>query len=158
MLLRRAPTLPPTLARGLTEEEATAVLRALRRAPPASADVCREAVARAELRALRPGLLGRDPERTLARVALATGADGVTLGTRVYVRDTLYAEMPLDLVAHEVAHVAQYLRDGTVPFLLAYVRDYGRHLLAGLDGHRAYLAIRAEREARAVADALAEGA
>ena len=95
----------------------------------------------------------RGPRSALAHAALAGKASGITLGQRVYVRRELFdaqGGLPLQLVLHEVAHVAQFLRDGTLRFLVRYVRDYGQGRLRGLDDRDAYLAIPYEVEARRV--------
>ena len=69
----------------------------------------------------------------LSRSAAACVADGTAGGCR--------------LLAHELAHVAQYRRFGAAPFLGRYVGEYLRGRLEGLDHRTAYLSISFEREA-----------
>ena len=57
----------------------------------------------------------------------------------------------LETLAHELVHVRQYARQGFVPFLVRYLRDYLRGRRRGLSHHEAYLAIDAEVECAAAA-------
>ncbi len=145
-------------ARGLTAEEKAAVLSALVRCRVAAEATCREAVESVIVRAREPSLREvRGPRALVAYVALAARADGIALGREVFLRSALYrpdGRAPLDLVAHEVAHVAQYLRDGALAFYARYGAAYALGRARGLDDHRAYLAIPYEIEARAVAASL----
>lgn len=89
----------------------------------------------------------------IAFFALRRRASGITLGTRVYIRRNLFGRngnLPMVLVTHEVAHVVQYLRDGTVPYLTRYLGEYFAGRLAGMSDREAYLRISYEREARQV--------
>ena len=43
--------------------------------------------------------------------------EGVTIGKTIYFKD---ADPPSDLVVHEMVHIAQYARYGTVGFLFIY--------------------------------------
>lgn len=78
----------------------------------------------------------------------------MTLGSRIYVdpaalrweRSRLGA-----LLVHELVHVRQWRHLGAVRFLLRYVGDYLRGRLRGRPHREAYLAIRLEVEARAIA-------
>ncbi len=139
--------------RHLTDLEKRWSLRALRDTQVAPEDVCRRAVEVCQLLPTLPkpwGLQG--PRAKIAHIALAGRAAGITLGTRVYIREGIFgadgADLPLQLVVHEVAHVAQYLRDGHVGFLARYLRDYAANLLDGMGERDAYLAIPHELEAR----------
>ncbi len=145
---------PPGTPRGLTSEEKPAVLGALLRCRVASEAICARAVDLALLVPREPALREvRGPRSLVAYVALAARADGIALGRRVFLRSPLFGpdgRAPIDLVAHEVAHVAQYLRDGPLAFYSRYVSAYALGRARGLDDHRAYLAIPYEVEARAV--------
>ncbi len=139
----------------LTDEERAIVTDALHRCEVASRELCAEAAASARIFARAPALHEVRGLRSLvAHIALASRADGIALGHAVFIRRARVlpdGRVPLDLIAHEVTHVAQYLRDGTIPFLLRYARDYLAGLARGLGDRRAYLAIPSEVEARAVA-------
>lgn len=52
------------------------------------------------------------------------------------------------MLAHELAHVAQFAREGSARFLLRYVREYVRGRRRGLSHPAAYGAISFEEEAR----------
>ena len=93
-------------------------------------------------------------------LTLAGRVGAVTLGRRVLVAPSFLsrgeggAGIPWRLAVHEVAHVLQYGRTGTLRFLPRYLREYVAWLWrAGkLDARsrmRAYLKISFEREARA---------
>lgn len=102
----------------------------------------------------------RGPRSLIAHVALASRADGIALGRHVFIRSRRYGRdgsLPVDLVAHEVTHVAQLLREGTLGFYSSYVAHYARGRARGLDDRRAYLAIPYEVEAREVAARSAPG-
>lgn len=76
------------------------------------------------------------------------GADGITLGSLVIVRegrDTPY------LLQHEQVHVRQWRRYGIVGFLVRYVGEYLRWRLRGRDHRSAYRRIPMEIEADWVA-------
>jgi hypothetical protein len=143
------------VARPLTALERRTVLDALSRCRVAGPALCRRAVELALLLPREPTLAEvRGPRSLVAHLALAARADGIALGRRIFLRHELFGpdgSVPIDLVAHEVAHVAQYLRDGTLPFCLRYAGAYAAARARGLDDHRAYLAIPYEVEARAVA-------
>jgi hypothetical protein len=107
------------------------------------------------------GLDGDDTPVTLrdhvAAVMLAHRARGIALRERIYVRTSELDEhdrIPIDLLVHEMAHVVQFYRDGTLSFLWRYAMEYLWGRLEGLDDRDAYLAISYEREARRAAEAL----
>jgi len=89
---------------------------------------------------------------------------GITIGKRIFILPRLVSlnsndkkSLPESLVAHEIAHVLQYEREGFFKFLYKYLRDYRRNLkkVSKLDfesRHRAYLNIPFEIEAREVAE------
>lgn len=96
-------------------------------------------------------LVGSLPD---AVVGLAPGLGAITLGRRILIRADLVdgdRDVLLDLLAHEVVHVAQWRRLGPAGFLVRYLADYGRLRLGGLGHTDAYLRIPAEEEARQVA-------
>lgn len=79
-----------------------------------------------------------------------TNSVAVTFRDRVYVDRSEYPrfeDIPGWLVAHEVVHVVQYLRDGTASFLLRYGADFMKNLLAHGSPGRAYHGIEYERRA-----------
>ena len=119
-----------------------------------SAELCERAAYATRLLAREPRAAEvRGPRSAIAHVALSTRADGITLGRAVFVRRSLVGPddaLPLDLVAHEVTHVAQVLREGVAGFYLRYLAEYAKGQLRGLGDHAAYLAISYEVEARAV--------
>lgn len=93
----------------------------------------------------------------IAYAALKTRASAITLGSKVFIRREFFdddGQVPLDLVAHEVAHVVQFARDGLLRFFYYYLRDYMGGLFRGLGDSAAYRAIPYEVEARRVAAAL----
>jgi hypothetical protein len=147
-------------ARKLEPRERREVMRALLHCRVAEERVCRRAVESAIFEPRRPSLAEiRGARSLLAHIALAR-ADGIALGRRVFVRGEHFGpdgSLPIDLVAHEVTHVAQYLRDGALTFYLRYARAYGEGRANGLDDHHAYLAIPYEVEARAVAKSALRG-
>lgn len=141
--------------RGLRSDEKGPVLRALLDSGIASPAVCHTAVDICRFipfdHFLPPVTDGLRP--LIAYFALRRRASGITLGDHVYVRRNLFdrrGKLPLFLVTHEVAHVVQFIRDGTAPFLTRYLGEYAFHRLRGIDDRRAYLAISYEREARRV--------
>ncbi|RAL21674.1 hypothetical protein DL240_12525 [Lujinxingia litoralis] len=91
------------------------------------------------------------PRALVAHVALRRSASGITLREQIFVRETVVdaeLRLPLYLLIHEMAHVVQFLRDGTTNFLARYLAEYSRGLLAGMGDHQAYLNISYEVEAR----------
>lgn len=97
---------------------------------------------------LHGGLLARGLTALLA-------AEAVTIGRHVFV--TRRAERQIAsrsasgarLISHELAHVAQYSREGAARFLLRYAREYARGRRRGLSHSAAYRAISFEEEAAA---------
>jgi hypothetical protein len=79
---------------------------------------------------------------------LQPGTLGITFGRLVVLRrDRADDEV---LLAHELVHVRQWRELGWVGFLVRYLADYGRGLIRLRSHRRAYLAIPAEVEARAL--------
>jgi hypothetical protein len=83
---------------------------------------------------------------------LPNGADGMTVGNLVLLRDDRSTDGDRALLAHELVHVRQFAEQGALRFLGDYVRDYLAGRRRGLSHRKAYLAIDAEREAREVED------
>ncbi len=139
--------------RHLTDLEKRWSMRALIAHEVASPILCARAVERAELISTLPNPYAlHGPRALIAHIALHQRASGITLGRKIYITSRLFDEdgsLPLSLVIHEVAHVAQYLRDGRIGFLARYLKDYAAGLAKGLDDREAYLAIPHEVEARA---------
>jgi len=75
---------------------------------------------------------------------------GLTLGRRVYL-DTSVVDLPADravaILHHEITHVNQYRRVGTVPFLVRYLVEYLRNRFRGMSADAAYREISFEKEA-----------
>ena len=146
----------PMGARKLTDEERDKVVPALLQQEVASREICEGAVDSCRLVRRLPSVFEiRGPKTTVAYLALRSRACGITLGDDVYIRSEFFAvdqSIPLRLLAHEVAHVVQFRRDGLVPFLTRYIWDYSKGLAQGLGDRRAYLEIGYEREARRVAE------
>ena len=141
--------------RALRDDEQRAVFQALRRSSIAAEDLCRDAVRSCRLipfnHLLPPVTQG--PRPVIAFFALRRRASGITLGRRVFIRQNLFGRtgnLPPALLVHEVAHVVQFLRDGTVPFLTRYISEYLGARLRGLADREAYLSISYEEEARYV--------
>lgn len=91
-------------------------------------------------------------------------ASAVTLGRRIYCSPEGWRRLASDgaaahaLAAHEATHVLQYRRDGLLPMLWRYAREYLAGRLRGLGHDAAYRAISYEREAFAVERAVREAA
>lgn len=90
----------------------------------------------------------------LARLLTSlAGASAIVFGRRIFLSRSASAcveDLAADasrLLAHELAHVAQYRRFGAAPFLGRYVGEYLRGRFDGLDHRSAYLSISFEREA-----------
>ncbi len=74
---------------------------------------------------------------------------GITLGRFVFVTPGYdNADGASSLLAHELVHVEQWKRLGTLGFLRQYLSSYVSGLRAGLSPHQAYRAIPLERQAR----------
>lgn len=142
--------------RRLEPREGARVLDALLRCRVAGPDVCRRAVEEARLVVRQPRWSEvRGPTSLVAHVALASRADGIALGRRCFVRRVgPDGRVPLRLIAHEVTHVTQILREGTATFYARYAASYLAARARGWSDERAYLAIPYEIEARAVADSV----
>lgn len=142
-----------------TPAEREVVLRALTRCGVAEREVCERAVASCRLVRRSPSIREVRGLRSLvAYLALRSRASGITLGDEVYVRSDVAdegLEMPRQLLAHELTHVAQFRRAGFARFLARYVGAYLRGRARGLGDERAYRAIPYEREARLVAACVA---
>ncbi len=136
----------------LTSQEAEVLLGALRRAGIAPYPLCQDAVARVVLHDWTNRSCTRGPKTLVAAVALRDFATAITLGRHIYVRrcDLPCQEIPLTLLAHEVAHTVQFRRDGWAPFLLRYVGEYLLGRAKGQNHYEAYRSISYEREAREV--------
>ena len=93
---------------------------------------------------------------------------GITLGSRIFIKPTLLSlnrnnlpKLPEDLVAHEIAHVLQYKREGFIRFFYKYLTSYFGNLRkkknwSGYSRHQSYLEIPFEIEARATAEKFTE--
>jgi hypothetical protein len=134
--------------RNLTDEEKDLVVPALVEADVAPRATCRTAAEECRLVQRLPSLLEiRGAKSALAYAALRSRACGITLGDDIFVRAEFFDSnlgLPIRLVAHELAHVVQFRRDGSPAFLARYLRDW-----------QAYLSISYEREARQVAESVA---
>jgi len=92
-------------------------------------------------------------------------AEAVTIGRHVFVSRRAARQIAsrsasgARLISHELAHVAQFSREGAARFLLHYVREYAHGRRCGLSHAAAYRAISFEEEAAAAeADAVEEAA
>lgn len=85
-----------------------------------------------------------------ARLLPLHGFAAITLGRRIYLRGDLPGSPAwlVLLLRHELVHVAQYRREGLVPFLYQYLREYLILRADGLEPVEAYRSISFEREAR----------
>ena len=73
----------------------------------------------------------------------------MTMPWAIYVDESQLSSPTVDnLLLHELVHVRQWKRLGSMRFMRIYVKDYVSGRRAGLDHHRAYLGIRLEKEAR----------
>ncbi len=92
--------------------------------------------------------------RISAALTALLAADAVTLGNRIFLSPTAVREIDarsaagFRILRHELAHVAQFAREGFIPFLFRYALAYLRGRRCGLDHVGAYRAISFEREAR----------
>jgi hypothetical protein len=85
------------------------------------------------------------------RPLLRRGIVAITLGRTVYVSRALAlggGDLLERTLRHELAHVRQVVRLGTIRFLVAYLREYRKLRREGFGPHDAYHAIGFEREAR----------
>lgn len=76
----------------------------------------------------------------------ALGARGIVLYPFVLF-DRPRADLPRELLVHEMIHVRQIRRIGWITFYFSYLREYVAHRIRGLGHNAAYFAIRFEREA-----------
>lgn len=77
----------------------------------------------------------------------------ITFGRSIWIHPNVLESTPgmlQPILRHELVHVEQYRRDGTIPFLGRYLSEYIRGRLAGLGHYDAYLGISYEREAHGV--------
>jgi len=142
------------MRRRLTPAEKEAVRRALTDRGVAPEALLDRALEEAELIDRAPVLKEVRGLRSLvAHCALTWQAIGIALGPQVYLRRSQVeagGSVPLGLLAHELTHVVQFRRDGTLPFLARYLSAYVRGRLHGRSHHDAYLSIFYEQEARGV--------
>lgn len=140
------------LTRGLTPHERTWAIRAMEYCSIGDQEIRERAVNECLIHLEEPDLWRiRGPKTLIAHATLYKRASGITLGRHVYIRRDLASAqgaLPLTLVVHEVAHVAQYVQQGSVRFLARYLTDYARNLKSGMPDYEAYLNIPHEREAR----------
>ncbi|MEM8707204.1 MAG: DUF4157 domain-containing protein [Actinomycetota bacterium] len=80
---------------------------------------------------------------------LPRGADGMTIGNWIFLKDDRDTSGDRQLLAHELVHVRQYAEQGYVRFSLDYLKHYAAGLLRHRRSRQAYLDIPAEVEARA---------
>lgn len=91
------------------------------------------------------------------------GASAIVFGRHVFLSRSGWvcveegADDACRLLAHELAHVAQYRRLWAAPFLGRYLGEYLRGRLDGLPHRAAYLSISFELEAEERARALGSG-
>lgn len=88
---------------------------------------------------------------------------GITFGRRIFITPRLLSfdrnnllKLPDDLVAHEITHVLQYRREGSIRFFYKYLTSFLRNLRKrgkwdAVSRQNAYLEIPFEVEARQVA-------
>lgn len=98
---------------------------------------------------LDPALAAR--VRIVTVPVLPRGADGMTIGRWIFLKDDRDHAGDRALLAHELVHVRQYAEVGYVRFSLRYLAGYALGILRLRRLHAAYLAIPAEVEARAEA-------
>ncbi len=88
---------------------------------------------------------------------------GITFGRRIFIAPRLLTfnqknllKLPENLIAHEIAHVLQYKREGSIKFFYKYLTSFWRNLRKrgkwdAVSRQNAYLEIPFEVEARQVA-------
>ncbi|MDQ3710936.1 MAG: DUF4157 domain-containing protein [Acidobacteriota bacterium] len=88
---------------------------------------------------------------------------GITFGRRIFIAPRLLTfnqnnllKLPENLIAHEIAHVLQYKREGSIIFFYKYLTSFWRNLRKrgkwdAVSRQKAYLEIPFEVEARQVA-------
>lgn len=76
---------------------------------------------------------------------LGSRVAAITLGNTILVAGHMYDDVVSgkqpELLRHELVHVGQWRREGSVGFLLAYVSDYVGNRMIGLSHRVAYRAI-----------------
>lgn len=89
----------------------------------------------------------------LMRRFVLKGVMGVTTPWGVYIDDEVdwESERGRRLIRHELEHVAQFNRYGTLRFMYLYAREYLRNRRAGMMHQQAYYNISYEAEAREAA-------
>jgi hypothetical protein len=75
------------------------------------------------------------------------GVFAITLSNRIYFREA-QKDVSTSLVRHELTHVNQIMKEGTVGFYGQYIYEYFKGRFSGLGHHKAYLNISYEIEAR----------
>lgn len=109
---------------------------------------------RTELGRVDPARVNVWPAGRLVRLLWRSGVRGVTLFRMVLADPEVLDARPDRLarfVVHELVHVRQFSDHGYLRFMASYLSEYWRGRLRGLDHRTAYLAIRAEVEAREIA-------
>ncbi len=88
---------------------------------------------------------------------------GITFGRHIFIKPKLITKdfenrrkLSLELVAHEIVHVLQYKKEGTIKFFYKYLTSYWRNLQTKKNWNadsrlEAYREIPFEREAREIA-------
>jgi hypothetical protein len=82
---------------------------------------------------------------------LAPGANGMTIGRLVFLRNDGLYDGSRKIIAHELVHVRQYYELGLLRFLVRYLASYARALVKYRRHRAAYLAIPFEEQAYAEA-------
>jgi len=87
------------------------------------------------------------------------GVNGVTTPWGVYIAEGVEWESDRGrrLIRHEMEHVAQFVRYGTVRFMYLYSREYLRNRRAGMKHQQAYFNVSYEAQARQAARELDHG-
>jgi hypothetical protein len=79
------------------------------------------------------------------QIALGTSVAAITLGNSIFVAQDTYESVVSGknpaLLLHELVHVDQWRREGSVAFLSRYATEYVRNRMIGLDHRTAYRSI-----------------
>ncbi len=79
------------------------------------------------------------------QIVLGGSVGAITLGNSIFVAQDTYESVVSGknpgLLVHELVHVDQWRREGTVAFLSRYMSEYVRNRMIGLDHRTAYRAI-----------------
>ncbi len=79
------------------------------------------------------------------QIALGSSVAAITLGTSIFVAQDRYESVVSGknptLLLHELVHVDQWRREGSVGFVSRYVTEYVRNRMIGLDHRTAYCSI-----------------